>query len=331
MADRIERFLGRLEAELEGRVDGVRLEEILVEVEGHLRDSEEGWRELGEPDELANRLAVAGFGGHAAITERASGQVKIKPNGIKSWVWSGLIGFFWFMILVVPFGTCSTILTGFSDNMVYAVFLSLVVGWLAFKWQGLQIRVWTFALVGAIIFWQLFGTLVPPTSDNGVPKIVTSYSYSARAIDELHKRFESINDSLYSTFVSNPGLRTKLAAINMDASPGGVEIFGWESDGLYFESAASPVVKKWLKDSTGLSGRDAAVAVKWEQFRRQVSVVNEIQSRGWMSRWFAILNEVGPRFLGLIMIYACFGYVSSLLRKLLEQNLIVKIGRKIRG
>ncbi len=79
MADRIERYLGRLEAELEGRVDGARLEEILVEVEGHLRDNEDAYRELGEPDDLANRLAVDGFGGVAELSlqvqhgERASG------------------------------------------------------------------------------------------------------------------------------------------------------------------------------------------------------------------------------------------------------------------
>ena len=62
MADRIERYLGRLEAELDGRVDEARLEEILVEVEGHLRESEEAYRELGEPEELANRFAIEEFG-----------------------------------------------------------------------------------------------------------------------------------------------------------------------------------------------------------------------------------------------------------------------------
>lgn len=63
MADRIERYLGRLEAELEGRVEAEQLEAVLLEVECHLRESEEAYIELGEPDELANRLAVDGFGG----------------------------------------------------------------------------------------------------------------------------------------------------------------------------------------------------------------------------------------------------------------------------
>ena len=71
MADRIERYLGRLEAELAGRVDGARLEEILVEVEGHLRESEEAYRELGEPTELANRLAVDGFRSKSAKPDAA--------------------------------------------------------------------------------------------------------------------------------------------------------------------------------------------------------------------------------------------------------------------
>lgn len=63
MADRIERYLGRLESELEGRVEDSQIAELLVEVEGHLRESEEAYIELGEPSELANRLAVDGFSG----------------------------------------------------------------------------------------------------------------------------------------------------------------------------------------------------------------------------------------------------------------------------
>jgi len=86
MVDRIERYLGRLEAELEGRVDGVRLSEILDEVEGHLRESEEGWRELGEPDALANRLAVEGFDDKELLGIRVAKNQISEPVGLRSWL-----------------------------------------------------------------------------------------------------------------------------------------------------------------------------------------------------------------------------------------------------
>jgi len=63
VADRIERYLGRLETELEGRVSRDRIDEILVEVEGHLRESEASIRELGEPGALADAIALEGFDG----------------------------------------------------------------------------------------------------------------------------------------------------------------------------------------------------------------------------------------------------------------------------
>ena len=94
MADRIERYLGRLEAELAGRVEGVRLEEILVEVEGHLRESEEAYRELGEPEELANRLAVDGFGGVPELSVQIEEKAKFSSEWVRCWVNAGRIASF---------------------------------------------------------------------------------------------------------------------------------------------------------------------------------------------------------------------------------------------
>lgn len=65
MADQIERYLGRLEAELDGKTENDQIELIVLEVESHLRESEQAYVELGEPVEVANRLAVEGFSGLA--------------------------------------------------------------------------------------------------------------------------------------------------------------------------------------------------------------------------------------------------------------------------
>jgi len=99
MADRIERYLGRLEAELEGRVENSQIAELLVEVEGHLRESEEAYIELGEPSELANRLAVDGFSGLNIIHKTKPYKLtrpQLKRSQLVLASISGVMPFLWF-------------------------------------------------------------------------------------------------------------------------------------------------------------------------------------------------------------------------------------------
>lgn len=95
MADRIERYLGRLEAELEGRVPAERIAEILLEVENHLRESEKAYLELGEPSDLANRLALEEFGGEKAISEL---QPKMKKNRMSKAGYALIFGVVWVLV-----------------------------------------------------------------------------------------------------------------------------------------------------------------------------------------------------------------------------------------
>lgn len=62
MADRVERYLGRLDATLEGRVGDERRELLLIEVESHLVDAVRGYEELGLGREEAERSAIKAFG-----------------------------------------------------------------------------------------------------------------------------------------------------------------------------------------------------------------------------------------------------------------------------
>jgi|GEM_PF-4892547 len=124
MVDRIERYLGRLEAELEGRVDGVRLSEILDEVEGHLRESEEGWRELGEPDALANRLAVEGFGGIAELSLQVRDTTHFGGRPHEIWNYIGWLSSFTLMVgLVVVSALISSMVATFWIVIFPAVLL----------------------------------------------------------------------------------------------------------------------------------------------------------------------------------------------------------------
>ena len=167
MADRIERYLGRLEAELDGRVEGVRREEILVEVEGHLRESEEAYRELGEPAELANRLAVDGFGGIDELQIQVAIRGDITSGSVRFWKKAAVV-----------FGA----VTGIGAVLSTSVFMSVpsLVSWtilpLAFLFTAATFvrttiwkKVWLGWATGSVLVLALFVSAGRVAYRDGVP------------------------------------------------------------------------------------------------------------------------------------------------------------------
>lgn len=159
MADRIERYLGRLEAELENKLDSAQLDAVMLEVECHLRESENAYVELGEPNELANRLAVENFGGIEEIRSiadhRKNPQEYAKAEFTASWM---------FVCLMVAstsiyyFSVSSGILYSGYEPVICFSFLPLV--WLAHRsgarrWLAVWMAIGLFIALTSVGTWAI--------------------------------------------------------------------------------------------------------------------------------------------------------------------------------
>jgi len=144
MADRIRGYLNRLEIELRNRVEPERLSEILLEVEGHLRESEENYQQLGAPEDLAKRLALEEFG-------EANSSRKLLVSPRKSRIF--LVGTLLFACgWVALLSTMKFLPPGVEWMPIYLV-CCFVLGFFCF-------RHWRIALSGiacVIVITQLFG------------------------------------------------------------------------------------------------------------------------------------------------------------------------------
>jgi len=156
VADRIERYLGRVEAELDGRINQDQLEALLIEVEDHLRESEQGWRELGEPEDLANRLAVERFGGIQDLRAPLSliGQPAWSEN-VSNWV--GKVGA---TCLIIGTVLTSTIVSSMqlAVPVVLGSCLAVILSCYVLKAGAIR-KVVVGALTGVFCLLLLFGTI----------------------------------------------------------------------------------------------------------------------------------------------------------------------------
>lgn len=264
MADRIERYLGRLEAELEGRINDARLEEILVEVEGHLRESEEGWRELGEPDELANRLAVDGFGGLESLSFHVQ---KSKGGEYSAKVW-GNIAMASSFVLVISLVIVSALVSSMTLAMIGVVLPAMLCLLASFFGRMRILRgVGIGFLAGVIGLMILFMPLGRAAITNGLPTLGMSLgdagvmcggavqsSYSTRL--ELQRAREAVKESEAFLSVAHEGPPTlfHLSRTRADQKVMLIKVF----DGGYGYSYTKDYAKardSWLKHGDAFVGK----------------------------------------------------------------------------